>query len=194
MPSVVQPPMASTMSDGHSTARRRSLRLWRKEWITHPSDSRGLSHLLRAALAELALHFCLLQYFGKANSFLWALVSFAAHRDAPTKGMDLVLEEVFSLRHGCSIKLIWGISASKTISEESRPQASESLIPVSLISAINHLGSSFRLRHSSYQPLMKSCVQLHEQRPCLSCHLKDAHRMRQLQTSKVHSVLQAGIF
>jgi len=106
MPSVVQPPMASTMSDGHSTARRRSLRLWRKEWITHPSDSRGLSHLLRAALAELALHFCLLQYLGKANSAPLALISFAAHRDAPTNGIDLVLEDVFSLRHGCSVRLI----------------------------------------------------------------------------------------
>src|SRR6056300_228478 len=106
MPSVVQPPMASTMSEGHSMALRRSLRLWRKEWMTHPCGSRGLSHLLRAALAELALHFCVLQYFGRANVLPLALISFAAQRDTPTKGIDLVLEDVFSLRHGCSIKLI----------------------------------------------------------------------------------------
>jgi len=28
------------------------------------------------------------------------LISFAAHRDALTNGMDLVLDDVFSLRHG----------------------------------------------------------------------------------------------
>ena len=74
--------------------------------MTHPSGSLGLSHLLRAALAELALHFCVLQYLGKANSVPLALISFAAHRDAPTKGMDLVLEDVFNLRHGCSFRLM----------------------------------------------------------------------------------------
>ena len=105
MPSVVQPPMASTMSEGHSTALRRSLRPWWKEWITHPSGSLGLSHLLRAALAELALHFCVLQYFGKANALPLALISFATYRDAPNNGMDLVLEDVFNLRHGCSVRL-----------------------------------------------------------------------------------------
>jgi hypothetical protein len=77
-----------------------SLRLCRKEWITHSSGSLGLSHLFRAVLAELALHFCVLQYLGKANSLPCALISFAAHRDALTNGMDLVLDDVFSLRHG----------------------------------------------------------------------------------------------
>ena len=106
MPSVVQPPNESTMSEGHSTVRSRSLRLWRNEWITHPSGNLGLSHLLSAALAELALHFSELQYLGKAYSFPLDLMCSAAHKDAPTNGMDLMLEDVFSLRHGCSLRLI----------------------------------------------------------------------------------------
>ena len=76
------------------------------EWITHPSDSRGLSHLFKVALAELALHFFLLQYLEKASSAPLALISFAAQSDAPTNGIDLVLENVFSLLHGCAIRLI----------------------------------------------------------------------------------------
>jgi hypothetical protein len=87
MPSVVQPPMASTMSEGHSTALRRSLRLCRKEWMTHPSGIRGLSHLLSAALAELELHFCSLQYFGNAKVGFCSFMRVAAHKDAPTNGI-----------------------------------------------------------------------------------------------------------
>ena len=37
-------------------ARRRSRKLWRKEWMTHPSGTLGFSHLFSAALAEFALH------------------------------------------------------------------------------------------------------------------------------------------
>jgi len=33
------------------------------------------------------------------------LISFATYRDAPNNGMDLVLEDVFNLRHGCSVRL-----------------------------------------------------------------------------------------
>ncbi len=67
-------------------ALRRSLRLCRKEWMTHPSGSRGLSHLLRAALAELALHFLRVAVFGEGKLCSLDLDLFAAHRDAPTKG------------------------------------------------------------------------------------------------------------
>jgi len=49
MPDVAHPSMASTISEGHSTARRRSLKLWRKEWMTHLSGTLGFSHLLMAA-------------------------------------------------------------------------------------------------------------------------------------------------
>ena len=58
MPSVVQPPMASTMSQGHSTALRRSLRLCRKEWMTHPSGSRGgLNFLMWGKMCDSNLNF-----------------------------------------------------------------------------------------------------------------------------------------
>ena len=43
------------MSEGHCTALSLSLRLCLNEWITHPSGTLGLSHLLIAADAELAL-------------------------------------------------------------------------------------------------------------------------------------------
>ena len=67
MPSVAHPPIAPMMSAGHSTARNRSLRLCRNEWITQPSGTRGFNHLFNAALAEFELHFFSLQYFGNAN-------------------------------------------------------------------------------------------------------------------------------
>ena len=46
-------------------ARRRLRRLCRMEWMTHPSGTRGFSHLFSAALAEFALHLASLQYFGE---------------------------------------------------------------------------------------------------------------------------------
>jgi hypothetical protein len=56
------------MSVGHSTALSLSLILCLKEWITHASGTRGFNHLFSAALAELALHLFVLQYFGNAKS------------------------------------------------------------------------------------------------------------------------------
>ena len=55
------------MSDGHCTALRRSLRECLKEWITHPSGTLGLSHLLIAAEAEFALVEEVVLYLGKEN-------------------------------------------------------------------------------------------------------------------------------
>jgi hypothetical protein len=52
MPAVVQPPMASMLSEGHSTALNLSLRLCLKLWITQPSGILGLSHLFKAALSD----------------------------------------------------------------------------------------------------------------------------------------------
>ena len=83
-PSVVQPPMASIISAGHSTARNRSLRLCRNEWVTHPSGTRGFNHLFNAALAELALHLVSLHYFGEANWWARFTARFAAQSEAPT--------------------------------------------------------------------------------------------------------------
>ena len=57
---VVQPPSASTISEGHSTVRSLSLRLCLDECTTHPSGTLGLSHLFIDALAELELS-CLAQ-------------------------------------------------------------------------------------------------------------------------------------
>ena len=67
MPAVLQPPVWSIMSDGHWTALRRSLRECLKECMTHPSGTLGLSHLLIAAEAELALVEEVVLYLGKAK-------------------------------------------------------------------------------------------------------------------------------
>ena len=65
---VVQPPIASMMSDGHSTARSLSLIECLNEWITHPSGTLGFSHLFMAAEAELALLDEARLYLGKRKS------------------------------------------------------------------------------------------------------------------------------
>ena len=58
--------LVNHMSEGHSTALRRSLSECLKEWMTHPSGTLGRSHLLMAAEAELALVVVVLLYRGKA--------------------------------------------------------------------------------------------------------------------------------
>ena len=100
MPSVAHPPMASMMPSGHSTRRSLSRRLCRKEWMTHPSGTRGFSHLFSAALAELALHLASLQYLGKARVEPVSKILCAAQSDAPTSGTSRLLDAVFSLRQG----------------------------------------------------------------------------------------------
>ena len=52
---LLQPPIWSMMSAGHSTARNRSLMACLSEWTTISPETWTLSHLFRAALAELAL-------------------------------------------------------------------------------------------------------------------------------------------
>ena len=80
------------MSDGHCTARSLSLNECLKEWITHPSGTLGLSHLLIAADAELALVPLADVYLGKAYGLvvLVSLTLLAAHREAPTSGTCLL--------------------------------------------------------------------------------------------------------
>ena len=146
-PSVVHPPMVSIMSAGHSTALNRSPRLCRNEWMTHPSGTRGFNHLFNAALAELALHLVSLQYFGKANWSFYFTTCFAAQSIVPTSGIFRELEFVFSTCQGYSIRLIWGVSVLRLISDVCKPQASDKRIPVSLIKAINNRGSSSKFRH-----------------------------------------------
>ena len=68
--------------------------------MTHPSATVGLSHLLSAALTEVALHLASLQYLGKARVEPASLIFCAAHSDAPTSGTCLPLDVVFSLCQG----------------------------------------------------------------------------------------------
>ena len=84
-PNVDHPPIASMISAGHSTARSLSRMECLKEWITQLSGTLGFNHLFRAALAEFELHFCSLQYLGKAKAVFCSFMRVAAHKDAPTK-------------------------------------------------------------------------------------------------------------
>ena len=49
-----QPPVGSTMSEGHSKAPSLSRMLCLKEWITEPPSTYFFIHLFKAALAEFA--------------------------------------------------------------------------------------------------------------------------------------------
>ena len=114
MPSVVaHPPIASMMSVGHSTARNRSLRLCRNEWITQPSGTRGFNHLFNAALAEFELHFWSLQYLGNAKADGDEATLLAAQSEKPINGICRWLEAVLSLRQGCSFISTNGVVVSK---------------------------------------------------------------------------------
>ena len=112
---VVQPPIASMMSDGHSTARSLSLIECLNEWITHPSGTLGFSHLFIAAEAELALLVKHDYIWGIGNSLPDApsIALEAAHRASPTNGTHLSLPLVLSLLHGCGVRFIWGVSSSR---------------------------------------------------------------------------------
>jgi len=79
--------------------------------MAHPSGTRGLSHFLSVALAELDLHLVSLQYFGKANVDDDKTSIVAAHNECPISGIWRFLDLVFNLRQGCSIKSMWGVSA-----------------------------------------------------------------------------------
>ena len=70
--------------------------------MTHPSGTLGLSHLLIAAEAELALVVVVLLYRGKANrdALLVSLMRLAAQRAEPTSGICLRLPFVFKDRQG----------------------------------------------------------------------------------------------
>ena len=148
--------MASIMSAGHSTALNRSLRLCRNECMTHPSETRGFKNLFNAALAELALHLVSLWYFGKANWWFCFTIRFAVQSEAPTSGICLALKFVFSPLQGCSIRLMWGVSVSRLMSNVCKPQASDKRIAVSPIKAINHRGSSSKFRHSDCNWVQRS--------------------------------------
>ena len=74
--------------------------------MTQPSGTLGFSYLFSAALAEFALHLASLQYLGKAKAKPASLILCAAQSDAPTSGTCLLLEAVFSLRQGCSTRLM----------------------------------------------------------------------------------------
>lgn len=73
-------------------ARSLSLRLCWDEWITHPVETRGFSHLFEATLAEFELHFFSLQYLGKAHPEWDDAIFLAAQSEKPTnricRGLD----------------------------------------------------------------------------------------------------------
>ena len=75
------------ISAGHSTALNLSRMECLKEWITRLFGALGFNHLFRAALAEFELHFCSLQYLGKAKAVFCFFMRIAAHKDAPTNGI-----------------------------------------------------------------------------------------------------------
>ena len=149
MPSVAHSPIASMMSVGHPTARNRSLRLCRKEWIKQPLGTRGFNHLFNAALAEFELHFWSLQYLGNTNPDGDEAILLAAQSEKPINGICRWLDAVLSLRQGCSFKSTNGVAVSKWMSDVRSPQASERRIPVSLIKLINQRASSSRFWQSS---------------------------------------------
>ena len=100
MPDVVQPPMASTMSEGHSTKRSLSRSECLNEWTTQPFGVRGFNHLLIAALAELEFTSLSPIYLGKAYFSLTCFSLLAAQYELPINGICLWLPEVFKERQG----------------------------------------------------------------------------------------------
>ena len=94
------------ISAGHSIALNLSRMECLKEWITQLSGTLGFNHLLRAALAEVELHFCSLQYLGKAKVVFCSFMRVAARKDAPTNGILRRLDEVFRDRHVCSQRFL----------------------------------------------------------------------------------------
>lgn len=147
------------MSDGHSTARSRSRMECRKLCMLAPSGTIGLSHLFKAALAELELVDPVRLYLGKANSPSPRASSMrlAAHSEAPTNGTTLSLPLVFRRLQGCGVMLAtsW-LSSSVWMSSHKSPAASASLIPVSDTNATNQRSSSSNSRHLVWIVLMSS--------------------------------------
>ena len=80
----------------------------------------------------------------------------AAHSEHPTSGSFLWLEDVLSLLHGCCLISTYGISSLRCISSTANPAASYSLMPVSLIRATSHLGSSLAFIHLCWMRLSTS--------------------------------------
>ena len=78
-------------SAGHSTARSLSRSECLNEWITHPSGTLGFSHLLMAAVAELALLVEARLYLANRKLFPDApyRAQEAAHGALPSNGIHL---------------------------------------------------------------------------------------------------------
>ena len=70
--------------------------------IWHP----WLQPFVQRHTTEFALHLASLQYLGKARVELVSRILCAAQSDAPTSGTCLLLDDVFSLRQGCSTRLM----------------------------------------------------------------------------------------
>ena len=100
-PATVHPPKRSVMSLGHCTALNLSLNECLKEWMTQPSGSMGLSHLLSVPLALFDRQPASEQYLGNRKSDWWAeSARLTPQRAAPTSGTRRVLAAVLSRRWG----------------------------------------------------------------------------------------------
>ena len=157
-PLVCQPPIASIMSDGHSTARSLSRIECLNEWITHPSGTLGFSHLLITAEAELALLLKPRLYLGNKKLLpdAHSIALEATYKAWPTNGIHLALSLVLSLLRVCGVILMWGISSLRLRSVNANPTASPSLIPVSLNKATSQRTSSSASLQSAWMDLIKS--------------------------------------
>ena len=72
--------------------------------MTHPSDSRGLSHLLIEALAEFALQHLAEVYLGNAKSDVASsTMRFAEPSQLPISGIFRELLLDFNWRQGCGV-------------------------------------------------------------------------------------------
>ena len=126
MPLADQPPRASDISDGHSTALKRSLKLCLNEWMTDWLPICVCSHLFNALLAELAFVRSSIQYL--LNAYAPSAVSqmrCAAHKLAPIRETCLALLMVFKRRQGCGLISTYGIVQCRLMSETSSPAASD---------------------------------------------------------------------
>ena len=147
------------MSEGHSTALRRSLGECLKEWMTLPSGTFGLNHLLMAAEAELALVLVVLLYRGKAKgepplALLKALGS-------PERRADQRYLPLASLRLQSPPRVLFKVDVGGVIFEDDTVDQKTSSFTqphgcVGYEGDKSHLASSFSPLQSCYMRLMFS--------------------------------------
>ena len=119
--------------------------------MTHPSDSRGLSHLFIEALAEFALQRLAEVYLGNAKSDVASsTMRFAERSELPISGIFRELLLVFNWRQVYGVTITWGMEASTLMSSTKSPKASDKRIPVSASNEMMRRCSSSRIKHSCW--------------------------------------------